>query len=130
MASYDHRNLANTVYAGQSPAAQKYRSMRKCSVWRKKVFPPFFVLIGEPHTKADSHTNYHEWDPKTGLCRHCGLTRAQAREPGVRELKRLAREKAHEEGISKPRRLAREITMTPKDVPPVRFVGRARSKSD
>lgn len=127
---YDKRNLAMTVPAGQSAAAQRYRNMRKCKVWRKKKFPPFFVLNGESKRKADSHTNYHEWNKETGLCEHCGLTRTQAREPGIRELKRLASAKAEEEGIQKRKRgrLAREIAMTPKDVPPVRFVGHARSK--
>lgn len=128
--AYDHRNLADTIRAGQSKAAKKYRSMQKCKVWRKKVFPPFFVLDGQPHTMADSHTNYHEWDKETGLCLHCGLTRAEAREPGVRELKRLAREKAEEVGINKKsKRLAREIAKTVADVPPVRFIGRAGSCS-
>ena len=109
---YDKRNLANTVYAGQSPAAQKYRSMRKCGVWREKKFPPFFVLVGEPHEKADSHTNYHEWSKETGRCKHCGLTRNEAREPSEK----------------KGSRLARAIALTSADIPPIQFVGDAGKK--
>jgi hypothetical protein len=83
--------------------------MSRCTVWREKVFPPFFVLNGEPHEKADSHTNYHEWDKKTKLCKHCGLTRNQALEPSQK----------------KSSRIAREIALAIADVPPVHFIGNA-----
>lgn len=75
MASYDRRNLANTVHATHA------RRTTRCAVWRPKKYPPYFVLAGEPHDREDAETNYHDWTAGNGHCKFCGLTRAQAIEP-------------------------------------------------
>lgn len=75
---WDDRNLAYTV-------GPRYRPMTRCSVWRPKKFPPFFVGLFEKDgtkqwTKEDSHTNYHDWSDGTGRCKFCRKTRDEARE--------------------------------------------------
>ena len=74
MATYDPMNLAMTVHA-----SHRYRRRLPCPVWRPKKYPPFFVIAGEPHTREDAMTNYHEW--ADGYCKHCHQTLEEVLEP-------------------------------------------------
>lgn len=80
---------------------------------RFETLPCTVVRMQKP-PYSDRVNRYHEWTDHAGglqggRCIHCG---------------RLLREVRQRVGYVPRSRLAREIANTPRDVPPVRFVGR------
>lgn len=99
----------------------RYETTR-CSVWRPKKFPPYFVqeaqYLGLPVDREDAETNYHEWSDHAGglqggTCIHCGKTLKECR---VRINPKTG------EPVRRAGGLARAIANTPADVPPVHFI--------
>lgn len=116
MAEFSSRNLCATV----EPRARY--STPKCTVRHRMAFPPQFATdpTAFDYDPEAAYTFDHRWSDhaggsKGGACEKCGKT--------VKEIRVRINPKTGQ--LVRRGSLAREIANAARDVPPVRFVGRA-----